>query len=117
VRERWRHWFGRGVGRMRKVSHEVLVVKDGRRYFVTNDMQLTSHEVKAAYRVRQQIEKTSRLSKQEFGWGGSSAHKGTAQAAHIHPGLIALCVVERAAIKERQTIYTFKHNLFHLSIP
>jgi hypothetical protein len=102
---------------MRKVSPEVLVVTDGRRYFLTNDVQLTSREVKAAYPVRQQIEKTSRLSKQEFGWGGSSAHKGSAQAAHIHPGLIALCVVERAAIKGRQTIYAFKHKSFHLPIP
>jgi hypothetical protein len=72
VRERWRHRFGRGCGRLRKVSHEVLVVKDGRRYFVTNDVQLRSREVKAAYRVRQQIEETFRLLKQEFGWGGSS---------------------------------------------
>jgi hypothetical protein len=37
VRERWRHRFGRGGGRLRKVGHEVLVVKDGRRNFVTND--------------------------------------------------------------------------------
>lgn len=68
VREQWRHRFGRGCGRLRKFSHEVLVVKDGRRYFVTNDVQLTSREVKAAYRVRQQVEETFRLLKQEFGW-------------------------------------------------
>ena len=37
VRQRWPHRFGRAVGRLRKVSHEVCVVKDGRRYFVSND--------------------------------------------------------------------------------
>jgi hypothetical protein len=37
--------------------------------------------------------------------------------AHLHLGLIALCVVERAAIKEGQTIYAFKHKLFRLPIP
>ena len=37
VRERWPHRFGRAVGRVRKVNHEVCVVKDGRRYFVTNE--------------------------------------------------------------------------------
>jgi putative transposase len=108
---------GRAVGRLRKVSHEVLVVKDGRRYFVSNDAQLTSREVKAAYRIRQQIEETFRLLKQEFGWGGSSARKAAAQVAHLHLGLIALCMVERAAIKGGQTIYAFKHKLFRLPIP
>jgi hypothetical protein len=117
VRERWAHRFGRGCGRLRKVSHEVLVVKDGRRYFVTNDVRLTSRAVKAAYRHRQQIEETFRLLKQEFGWGGSSARKAAAQMAHLHLGLIALCVVERAAMKEGQTIYAFKHKLFRLPIP
>lgn len=117
VRERWAHRFGRAVGRLRKVSHEVLVVKDGRRYFVTNDAQLTSREVKAAYRVRQQIEETFRLLKQEFGWGGSSTRKAAAQVAHLHLGLIALCVVERSAITEGQTIYAFKRKLFRLPIP
>jgi hypothetical protein len=117
VRERWPHRFGRRCGHLRKVSHEVLVVKDGRRYFVTNDVQLVSREVKAAYRTRQQIEETFRLLKQEFGWGGSSAHKAAAQVAHLHLGLIALCVVERSAMKEGQTIYAFKHKLFRLPIP
>jgi putative transposase len=117
VRERWRHRFGQARGRLRKVAHEVSVVKDGRRYFVTNDAQLTSRAVKAAYRIRQQIEETFRLLKQEFGWGGSSAHKAGAQVAHLHLGLIALCVVERAAFKAGQTIYAFKHNLFRLPIP
>jgi hypothetical protein len=117
VRERWAHRFGQARGRLRKVSHEVLVVKDGRRYFVTNDVQLAAREVKAAYRHRQQIEEAFRLLKQEFGWGGSSARKAAAQVAHLHLGLYALCLVERAAMKEGQTIYAFKHRLFRLPIP
>lgn len=117
VRERWSSRFGHRCGRLRKVGHEVLVVKDGRRYFVSNDAQLESRAVKAAYRTRQQIEETFRLLKQEFGWGGSSAQKAAAQAAHLHLGLIALCVVEHAAMKVGQTIYAFKHKLFRLPIP
>jgi hypothetical protein len=117
VRQCWAHRFGRGCGRLRKVAHEVLVVKDGRRYFVTNDVQLTSRAVKSAYRHRQRIEETFRLLKQEFGWGGASAQKAAAQVAHLHLGLIALYLVERAAIREGQTIYAFKHKLFRLLIP
>lgn len=75
VRARWPHRFGRGVGRLCKVSHEVCVVKDGRRYFVTNETGLSSSGVKRQSRQRQQIEEVFRLLKQEFGWGGASGKK------------------------------------------
>jgi len=117
VRERWPHRFGHAVGHLRKINHEVCVVKDGRRYFVTNDTQLSAGEVKAHYRIRQQIEETFRLLKQEFGWGGASAQKARAQLAHMHLGLYALCLVQTAAINNQQTIYAFKHSLFRLPIP
>ena len=113
----WPHRFGRAVGRLRKVKHEVAVVKDGRRYFVTNDNQLSSAELKRHYRQRQQIEEVFRLLKQEFGRGAASAQKARAQVAHLHLGLYALCITERAASKEGQTIYAFKRNLFRPPIP
>jgi len=117
VRLRWPHRFGRAVGRLRKVSHEVVVVKDGRRYFVANDTGLTSAQLKRRYRVRQQIEEVFRLLKQEFGWGGASSQKAKAQVAHLHLGLYALCIIEQAARKGGQTIYSFKRELFRLPIP
>ena len=117
VRNRWPHRFGRAVGRLRKVKHEVAVVKDGRRYFVANDIGLSSAELKRHYRIRQQIEEVFRLLKQEFGWGAASAQKARAQVAHLHLGLYALCLTEQAAMKKGQTIYAFKRELFRLSIP
>lgn len=117
VRDHWPHRFGRGVGGLRKVNHEVCVVKDGRRYFVTNEVELSSTEVKAHYRKRQHIEELFRLLKQEFGWSHSSAQKARAQVAHLHLGLYALCLVQTAALNNRQTIYAFKHRLFRLPIP
>jgi hypothetical protein len=117
VRERWPHRFGRAAGRLRKIGHEVCVVKDGRRYFVSNDTSLSSAELKRHYRVRQQIEEVFRLLKQEFGWGGASAQKAQAQRAHLHLGLYALCLTEQAAMKGGQTIYAFKRQLFRLPIP
>ncbi len=117
VRERWPHRFGRAVGRLRKIKHEVAVVKDGRRYFVTNNVELSSAEVKAHYRQRQQIEETFRLLKQEFGWGQASAQKAQAQRAHLHLGLYALCVTQQAAVQTGQTIYAYKRELFRLPIP
>jgi hypothetical protein len=117
VRERWPHRYGRTVGRLRKVNHEVVVVKDGRRYFVSNQTALSSTQLKRHYRVRQQIEEVFRLLKQEFGWGGASSQKARAQVAHLHLGLYALCLTEQAAIKRGQTIYAFKRRLFRLPIP
>ncbi len=117
VRQRWRHRFGRRVGRLRKIKHEVAVVKDGRRYFVTNDVGLSSAEVKGHYRQRQHIEETFRLLKQEFGWRRASAQKLQAQRAHLHLGLYALCVTQQAATMKGQTLYAYKQELFHLPIP
>jgi hypothetical protein len=37
--------------------------------------------------------------------------------AHLHLGLYALCLAEAAAIKQGQTIYAFKRELFRLPIP
>jgi len=117
VRERWPHRFGRAVGRLRKIGHEVCVVKDGRRYFVTNDVAVDSAAVKAHDRQRQQIEETFRLLKQEFGWGGASAQQAQAQRAHLHLGCYARCVTHSAAVNSGQTIYAYKHSLFRLPIP
>jgi DDE family transposase len=117
VRLRWPHRFGRAVGHLRKVNHKVVVVKDGRRYFVANDTALSSSELKRHYRLRQQIEEVFRLLKQEFGWGGASSQKARAQVAHLHLGLYALCLTQQAAMKKGQTIYAFKRELFRLPIP
>ena len=117
VKKRWHHRFGSSLGRVRKVKHEVFVVKDGRNYFISNDKTLSSKQLKHHYRFRQQIEETFRLLKQEFGWSGCSARKLQAQNAHLHLSLYAFCIVEKEALEKGETIYQFKHNLFRLPIP
>jgi len=95
----------------------MVVVKDGRRYFVANDTELSLSQFKRHYRLRQQIEDVFRLLKQEFGWGGASGQKARAQAAHLHMGLYALCPTEQAAMKRGQTVNAFKRQLFRLPVP
>jgi len=56
LRTTWPHRYGHAQGELRGVEHPVLVVKDGRRYWGTNDLTLTVREVKAHYSHRQQIE-------------------------------------------------------------
>ena len=115
--KKWRQRFGQATGRLRQVSHEVRVIKDGKRYFATNDLGLSPAQIKRHYRQRQQIEETFRLLKQEFGWGGSSVRKAEAQTAHLHLGLMALCLTQQAVLTQEQTVYAFKRALFRQPIP
>src|ERR1044072_5672300 len=62
----FRHRFGRAVGNLRKIHHQVLLVKDGRKFLISNEVFLTSRALKSHYRFRQQVEETFRLLKQEF---------------------------------------------------
>lgn len=111
----FRHRFGRAVGSLRKVSHQILLVKDGSKYLISNEISLTSRAVKTGYRFRQQVEETFRLLKQEFGWGKCRARTIQAQTAHLHLGLYALCLVQMKT--ENETVYKFKQNLFREAMP
>jgi Transposase DDE domain. len=113
---KWRQRFGQACGHLKKVTGEVRVIKDGKRYFVTNDLELKPAQIKLEYRNRQQIEETFRLLKQEFGWGGSSVRKAKAQTAHLHLGLMSLCLTQQAALSQGQTVYAFKRDLFQQPI-
>lgn len=84
LRTLWPHRSGQGQGKLSRVAHPGLVVKDGRRYWGTNDLTLTPRALKVHYSHRQQIEETVRLLKQEFGWGSCSCQKQQAQWAHLH---------------------------------
>lgn len=117
LRTTWPHRYGHAQGELRGVEHSVLVVKDGRRYWGTNERTLTPRALKAHYSHRQQIEETFRLLKQEFGWGGCSCQKQQAQWAHLHLGLYALSLTQQTAFVQGQTIYAFRQSLFVRSIP
>ncbi len=117
LRTTWPHRYGHAQGALRGVAHPVLVVKDGRRYWGTNDRTLTPREVKGHYSHRQQIEETFRLLKQEFGWGSCSCQKQQAQWAHLPLGLYALVLTQQTAFARGQTIYAFRQSLFVQSIP
>ena len=117
IGQKWPHRFGQGRGHLRQVTGEVRIIKDGKRYWVTNDLELSPAQIKKQYRHRQQIEETFRVLKQEFGWGGSSTRKAKAQTAHLHLGLMALCLTQQAALSQGQTIYAFKRDLFLQPIP
>lgn len=113
----FRSRFGRKLGKLRRIRHQVLIVKDGKKYYLTNNLEQTSTEVKRNYRTRQHIEEFFRLLKQEFGWGKCRAGSTQAQKAHLHLGLYAFCLVQNKAVENKQTIYAFKQTLFREQIP
>lgn len=115
ISKRFRHRFGRELGTLKGVTHQILLVKDGQKFLMSNKIELNSAEIKRLYRNRQQVEETFRLLKQEFGWGKCRARSVTAQTAHLHLGLYALCLVQMKAPKD--TVYQFKQNLFREAIP
>lgn len=115
IDELFHHRFGRKTGSLRKVEAEVLIVKNGKKYYLTNNISLTSREVRINYAVRQQVEETFRLLKQELGWGSCRARSKQAQTAHLHLGLYALCLIQMKAKEE--TVYQFKQKLFREAIP
>jgi putative transposase len=117
IGKKWPHRFGQACGHLKQVSEEVRIIKDGKRYWVTNDLGLNPAKIKRVYRNRQQIEETFRVLKQEFGWGGSSTRKAKAQIAHLHLGMMALCLTQQAAVAQKQTIYAFRRGLFRQRIP
>ena len=117
LKQKWPQRYGQARGHLKQVDEEVCVIKDGKRYFVTNAVELKPAQIKRVYRNRQQVEEAFRLLKQEFGWGGSSARKAAAQTAHLHLGLMALCLTQQAALAQEQTVYAFKRGLFRRPIP
>ena len=116
IDQTFRHFYGRKQGRLKKINHEILIVKDGARFLLTNNLSLTSAQVKKLYQVRQQIEEVFRLLKQEFGWGRCRANSLQAQKAHLHLRLYAFCLVQSNADEQKLTVYAYKQNLFREQI-
>ena len=94
-----------------------LVVKDGRRYWGTNDRTRTPREVKAQYFHRPQREETFRLLKQEWGWGSCSGRHQQAQGAQLHLGLYALVLPQQTACAHGPTLYALRPSVFLRSFP
>lgn len=115
ISRRCRHRVGRAIGSLREIRHQILLVKDGQKFLLTNSLELTSQTVKQIYRKRQPVEETCRVLKQEFGSGKCRARSKQAQTADLDLGLYALCLVQMKA--ENETVYRFKENLFREAIP
>jgi hypothetical protein len=114
--DHWHHRYGRREGELAG-GIRVLVVKDGIRYLATSDLSLSSKQVKMLYAVRQQVEETFKILKDQLAWAKSPARTKTTQLAHLHLCLIAFCVLETEAIALNTTAYKIRRSLFRQAVP
>jgi len=109
VREIYRnpYWMKQGklVGGL-----EVLVVRNGKKYFATNDLALSKKELLSNYRGRWKIETVFRALHDKLGIDECQARKLGSQTAHFHLCLIAFIALEKESFIQRKTIYQMKRN-------
>ena len=116
LKQHWPQRFGHAQGKL-SGGLEVLVVKDGKRYLATSDLNLSVVQVKALYGQRQQIEEFFRLLRGQLRWHQCPARSRAAQTAHLHLCLIAYCVLEAEAVRRQTTIYRLRRVLFRQEVP
>lgn len=109
VREIYRnpYWIKRG----KLVSGlEVLVVRNGKKYFATNDLSLSKKELLFLYKGRWKIETVFRALHDKLGLDECQARKLSSQTAHFHLCLLAYIALEKERFVQRMTIYQIKRN-------
>jgi putative transposase len=112
----WPHRFGHAEGEL-ACGLKVLIVKDGKRYLATSDLELSLKQVKAIYGNRQQIEEFFRVMRDQLRWGKCPARSKAAQVAHIHMSMMAYCILDAEAANRQTTIYKLRRWLFRQEVP
>lgn len=89
-------------------NFKVLVVKNGKKYFVTNNLTATKQQLLAAYRTRWHIETMFRVLYNQLGLEECQARSLQTQTAHINLCFMAFVVLERARRENNQTSYQLR---------
>lgn len=91
-----------------KGSIVVQVVKNRRKYFVTNDLDLTREEQLALYKIRWKIEEVFRFAKSELGMEQCQARSLRAQSNHVGSCFLLYAILQDMAEKTQMTVYAIK---------
>lgn len=110
VKRRHRHpyWIERGV---LTGDIEVLIVRHGKKYFVTNDVSLSKHDILSLYRRRWSIEEVFRFLHNQLGVDHCQARTMLAQSNHIRFCCMAYLLLTRASQRRNLTLYALKEKL------
>jgi putative transposase len=99
------------VGKLRGLTFEVIIFRQGRKYFCSNNTALDRAAIKAIYKRRQAIEEVFRCLKQELGWQGSRYRTRTTLTNHLALGLAAFAVIERQRQALNLSFYKLRRSL------
>lgn len=109
VREVYRnpYWIKQGklVGGLK-----VLVVRNGKKYFVTNNPVLSKKELLSFYKGRWKNETVFRALHDKLGLDECQAKKLESQTAHFHLCLMAYAALEKERFIKNRTIYQIKRS-------
>lgn len=89
---------------------EVLVVRNGKKYFATNDISMSKEELLSSYKKRWKIETVFRALHDKLGLDECQARKLISQAAHYHLCLMSYITLEKERFFQEKTIYQIKRN-------
>lgn len=89
---------------------KVIVVRNGKKYFATNDLESSKREIFSRYRGRWEIETTFRALHSKLGLDECQARKLESQISHYHLCLMAYAVLEKESFIQKKTIYKIKKN-------
>jgi putative transposase len=86
----------------------VLVVRHGKKHFVTNNLSLSRKEVLALYKTRWVIETMFRILYSRLGLEDCQSISLRAQTAHIHLTMMTLVLLEKAREETGKTEYEMR---------
>ena len=99
------------VGKCRGLSFELKIVRRGKKFFASNDLQLSDKQIIATYKQRQAIEEVFRGLKQNLGWQGFRYRTRQTVEAHLSLGLLAYALIEIARSKLKLSFYKYHRSL------
>jgi putative transposase len=99
------------VGKLRGLDFQVIIFRQGRKYFCSSNTTLDRATIKAVYKRRQGIEEVFRCLKQELGWQGSRYRTRTTLTNHLALGLTAFAVIESQRHSLNLSFYKLRRSL------
>jgi len=95
-------------------NFKVLIVRHGKRYFATNDLNLSKSEVLRRYDTRWSIETMFRMLHDKLGFGECQSRSLQAQTAHLHLCLMSFVLLEKEKQETGKTWYQLRREYrFH----
>jgi hypothetical protein len=116
-----RHPYWHAVGSLTG-GLRVVVVRHRRKYYATNRLSLTGHEVRQAYKIRHEVEEVIKTLKDQLSLGACQAgyrrapgrecqQREGVQEHHIALCVVAYLVLERERIDRRLTLRQLRREL------